>query len=103
MAPLLSLTMLHTYQKLGWLGSVASAAIGTSASTNSLAIFSFIILLEGCMPPSQNTVIMLQLDELPERAARMAKLLTTIYVISILPVTIALSFCLAQSGIMKFY
>jgi predicted permease len=93
LAPILSLGLLFSFHRFGWL---------TNTSSLSLSVFTFVLLMEGCMPPTQNSVIMLQLEQQPERAARMAKLLTTLYAISIVPVTILLSFCLSRSGIMSF-
>jgi len=45
---------------------------------------------------------MLQLDGKKERAAKMAKMLTVIYTLSAVPVTLLLSVCLSLSGIMSF-
>ncbi len=67
-----------------------------------LAIVTFSILMEGCMPPAQNSVIMLQLANEKERAAKMAKLLTIVYALSTIPVTLLLSMCLSKSGILNF-
>ena len=39
-----------------------------------LAIVTFTLLMEGCMPPAQNSVIILQLDDKTERAAKMEKM-----------------------------
>lgn len=72
------------------------------AGTRARAVVSFVILMEGCMPPAQNSVIMLQLEGLKERASVMAKLLTLMYSLAVIPVTILLSTCLASSGIMAF-
>ena len=54
------------------------------------------------MPPAQNSVIMYQLDGLPERAGKMAKTLALIYSMAVVPVTLLLSACLALSGIMMY-
>ena len=67
-----------------------------------LAILSFTLLMEGCMPPAQNSVIILQLDGKTERAAKMAKILTVMYSFSALPVTLLLGWCLNASGILNF-
>ena len=66
------------------------------------AVVVFTLLMEGCMPPAQNSVIMYQLDGLPERAGKMAKTLALIYSMAVAPVTLLLSACLALSGIMQF-
>jgi len=71
--------------------------VGTTAR----AVVSFIILMEGCMPPAQNSVLILQLAGCKERAERMAKMLTFIYVISIIPITVLMSLALQLSGVMS--
>jgi len=93
MAPLLSLGLLKSFVYFGLLGPVG---------TRARAVVSFVLLMEGCMPPAQNSVIMLQLEGLKERASVMAKLLTLMYSLAVIPVTILLSTCLASSGIMLF-
>lgn len=92
LAPLLSLGLLQGLVSLGLLGP---------AGTRARAVVSFVLLMEGCMPPAQNSVIMLQLEGLKDRASSMAKLLTLMYSLAVIPVTILLSSCLAISGIMK--
>ncbi|GKY91459.1 hypothetical protein MPSEU_000118200 [Mayamaea pseudoterrestris] len=92
-APTLSYAALTVMSRLGWLGV---------AGTRARAVVSFCILAEGCMPPAQNSVIMLQLAGLKEQATSMAKLLTIIYALAVVPVTILLSFCLSTSGILAF-
>ena len=67
-----------------------------------LAILTFTLLMEGCMPPAQNSVIILQLDGKTDRAAKMAKILTVMYSFSALPVTLLLGWCLNASGILNF-
>jgi len=71
-------------------------------NARTLAIVTFTLLMEGCMPPAQNSVIMLQLADEKERAAKMAKLLTVMYALSAIPVTLLLSACLGMSGILSF-
>ena len=71
-------------------------------NARTLAIVTFTLLMEGCMPPAQNSVIMLQLADEKERAAKMAKLLTVMYALSAIPVTLLLSACLGMSGILTF-
>lgn len=93
LAPLLSFGLLQTLSGLGLLGPVG---------TRARAIVTYVLLCEGCMPPNQNSVIMLQLEGLQGRAQSMAKLLTLIYSLSVVPVTILLSACLARSSIMSF-
>ena len=92
LAPLVSLGILKCFASMGLLGPA-----GTSART----IASFVILMEGCMPPAQNSVVLLQLEGWTERAASMAKLLTLMYSLAVVPVTLLLSSCLSISGILK--
>lgn len=66
------------------------------------AIVTFLCLMEGCMPPAQNSVILLQLAGKTDAAAGMAKLLTLLYTAAVVPVTILLTACLSQSGILAF-
>ena len=71
-------------------------------NARTLAIVTFTLLMEGCMPPAQNSVIILQLANEKERASKMAKLLTVSYALSAIPVTLLLSGCLSISGILNF-
>lgn len=50
----------------------------------------FILLLQGCMPSAQNSVLILQLEKRPQAAASMARLISTIYVLSVLPIGLLL-------------
>jgi predicted permease len=84
-----------------WLLSALSSVMGPTG-TRARAVVTYVLLCEGCMPPNQNSVIMLQLEGLKERAQTMAKLLTITYSIAVLPVTLLLSACLAKSSIMSF-
>lgn len=70
-------------------------------NARTLAVVTFTLLMEGCMPPAQNSVVMLQLADKKARAAKMAKLLTVIYALSSIPVTLLLSGCLSISGILS--
>jgi auxin efflux carrier family protein len=92
-SPALSFGLLHVLGQLGWLGPVG---------TRARAIVSFTLLMEGCTPPAQNSVVILQLEGLRARASSMAKLLTILYVAAVVPVTILLSMCLAKSNILAF-
>jgi len=72
------------------------------ASSQARAILSFVILMQGCMPPAQNSVILLQLVGFTKAAQSMAKTLTVLYGLAVLPVTLLLSACLSISGIVQF-
>jgi predicted permease len=73
-----------------------------AANSQSRAILSFVILMEGCMPPAQNSVILLQLVGLTQAASSMAKTLTVLYGMAVLPVALLLSASLSISGISQF-
>jgi predicted permease len=73
-----------------------------TSNPRSLAIVTYTILCEGCMPPAQNSVVMLQLDGKRDRAAKMAKLLTVLYTLATIPITLLLSACLGISGILNY-
>lgn len=75
--PLLALAMVEAGKKLGIL------------PTND-PLFIFILLLQGCMPSAQNSVLILQLEKRPQAAASMARLISTIYVLSIIPIGLLL-------------
>jgi predicted permease len=63
---------------------------------------SFLILMLGCMPPAQNSVVMLQMENQKVRATRMATLLTILYCMAFVPVTFHISRSLAATGVTKF-
>ncbi|GAX19737.1 uncharacterized protein FisN_19Hh325 [Fistulifera solaris] len=88
--PLLAHTMCRLLIGAGLLGEHSARS----------AIFHFILLLQGCTPPAQNAVVLLQLAGLP--AQGMAKLLTGLYVASVVPMTLLLSWCLSTSGVLAF-
>jgi predicted permease len=93
LSPILSFGLLSAFSRAGLLGR---------AGTRARAVVSFVLLMEGCTPPAQNSVIMLQLEKLQDRARNMAQLLTILYTAAVIPVTILLSACLTKSGIMPF-
>ena len=93
LAPCLALACVFGLNRFQLLGPV-----GTPAR----AILSFVILMEGCMPPAQNSVILLQIAGLTGPASTMAKTLTILYGLAIVPVTLLLSLCLSISGIVQF-
>jgi hypothetical protein len=54
------------------------------------------------MPPAQNSVVMLQMENQKVRATRMATLLTILYCMAFVPVTFHISRSLAATGVTKF-
>ncbi|CAM9369300.1 unnamed protein product [Pylaiella littoralis] len=51
----------------------------------------FVLLMEGCMPSAQNSVVILQMEKQPELASSMAKTLTAVYLLSAVPIAFLLS------------
>ena len=51
----------------------------------------FILLMQASMPSAQNTVVILQLDNRPEAAAAMARLISTMYISAVFPMAVLLS------------
>ncbi|CAB1096379.1 unnamed protein product [Ectocarpus sp. CCAP 1310/34] len=51
----------------------------------------FVLLMEGCMPSAQNSVVILQMEKKPELASSMAKTLTAVYLLSAVPIAFLLS------------
>jgi len=88
-SPLLSLLAVFWIRQLSWMDGPTKS------------ILTFLCLMEGCMPPAQNSVILLQLAGRTEQAASMAKLLTMLYAGAVLPVTILMTACLSISGILN--
>lgn len=77
-----------------------SPYLPTSERTKSILKFS--ILMEACMPPAQNSVLLLKMSpETAERGDKMARILTLIYGLSVLPVTALMGWALQSSGIMN--
>jgi predicted permease len=89
--PLVALTSVRVYDYFGLLG------VGRTK-----AVVSFCLLMQGCMPPAQNSVLLYSLAGLKERASAMAKILALMYSLSVIPVTILLTYCLSVSGIAAF-
>ena len=90
LSPLITWGVASILQGLSWM----------DARTKS--IVTFLCLMEGCMPPAQNSVIMLQLVGKTSAATALAKLLTIMYAGAVIPVTLLLTACLQQSGILAY-
>lgn len=93
LAPVASIAVVYVLTRVNLLPPVG---------TRTHAIVSFVMLMEGCMPPAQNSILMLQLEGLTARAGNMARTVTLIYVLSVLPVTIWLMCMMGMSGVMAF-
>ncbi|CAM9123661.1 unnamed protein product, partial [Choristocarpus tenellus] len=56
----------------------------------------FVMLMQGCMPSAQNSVVILQLENKPELAKSMGRTLIAIYLLAAIPIAFLLS------GILQF-
>ena len=56
----------------------------------------FVLILEATMPPAQNSVTMLQVADRGDDAASMAMFLFSVYLTSMIPVVIVLTFALQK-------
>jgi auxin efflux carrier family protein len=90
--PALTLVTLRLFQSL---------MFDDEVNRRSRTVCSFVVLLESCMPSAQNSVVLLHLMGMDERAGRMARLLTALYVVSLLPMTILLNMILSSTGILQ--
>lgn len=72
--------------------------IGTSVEQPMLW---FVCILESCMPPAQNQVVMLQVANKMTKANEMATFLFSVYATSMVPLTIVISVALDKFGLMK--
>mmetsp|Transcript_69955 Transcript_69955/g.195669 ORF Transcript_69955/g.195669 Transcript_69955/m.195669 type:complete len:81 (+) Transcript_69955:169-411(+) len=59
----------------------------------------FILLLQSCMPSAQNSVVILQLDDKPEAAGSMARTISALYTLSVIPMALLISFAMRVSGV----
>jgi predicted permease len=92
--PLLTSTILHMV-------TTRTNLLGPTDS-RTCAVLHFVILMQGCMPPAQNSVVMLQMENQTERATRMTTLLTILYCLAIVPVTFHMSRTLAATDVTAF-
>jgi predicted permease len=91
--PLIAMGLVNLFGSLGLLGP---------AGTRARAVASFVLLMQGCMPPAQNSVLLYSLSGLKDRASGMAKTLALMYTLAVIPVTILMSACISFSGIAAF-
>ena len=59
----------------------------------------FVCLLESCMPPAQNQVMMLHSVNKMKQANEMATFLFSVYATSMIPLTIVISIALDKFGL----
>ena len=96
-SPLLMTTILYyVYGNITLLTSNNKNSGGTSSSSNDNVMIWFILMLESCMPPAQNSVLMLQVADKTEEASKLAKFLFSIYTTSMIPIVIISTFLLEK-------
>uniref|UniRef100_A0A0G4FFE0 Uncharacterized protein n=1 Tax=Chromera velia CCMP2878 TaxID=1169474 RepID=A0A0G4FFE0_9ALVE len=76
-APLINLCLVLSLRRMGLLGEDP--------------LLAFILLLQGVMPSAQQSVVMLQLEGKSDEAGRMAKTLTLLYSLGVLPMAFVIS------------
>jgi predicted permease len=82
-SPMLMLALLKGMSKIGMIGK-----------SKADPMLWFVLLLESCMPPAQNTVLMLQVADKGAEASRMAKFLFSSYATAMLPVVVIVTMAL---------
>jgi predicted permease len=82
-SPMLMLTLLKGMSTIGMVGK-----------SKSDPILWFVLLLQSCMPPAQNSVLMLQVADKGAEASRMAKFLFSSYATAMLPVVVIVTMAL---------
>lgn len=87
-SPALMLGLLKAVSSVNW--------IGTSLEQPMLW---FVCLLESCMPPAQNQVTMLQVENRMKQANEMATFLFSVYATCMIPLTIVVSIALDKFGL----
>lgn len=84
-SPALMYGLLHLADRIGAIGSV-----------DDNPMLWFVLILEATMPPAQNSVTMLQVADRGDDAASMAMFLFSVYLTSMIPVVIVLTFALER-------
>jgi predicted permease len=82
-SPMLMLTLLKGMSTIGMVGK-----------SKADPILWFVLLLQSCMPPAQNSVLMLQVADKGAEASRMAKFLFSSYATAMLPVVVIVTIAL---------
>lgn len=82
-SPMLMLTLLKGMSTIGMVGLPSADPI-----------LWFVLLLQSCMPPAQNSVLMLQVADRGAEASRMAKFLFSSYATAMLPVVVIVTIVL---------
>ena len=84
-SPALMYGLLHLAERMGAIGCV-----------DDNPMLWFVLILEATMPPAQNSVTMLQVADRGDDAASMAMFLFSVYLTSMIPVVIVLTFALQK-------
>lgn len=74
-------------------------SLGVLSGPNKNPMLWFIMMIQGCMPPAQNLVLMLQVSGKRAKAEEMAKFLFSTYATSMIPVVIILTLALEKFGL----
>lgn len=88
-SPMLMLGLLRAVSRTGIIGD-----------RNHQPMLWFVCLLESCMPPAQNQVTMLHVENKVQQGNEMAAFLFLVYATSMLPVTLLVSLALDRLGLM---
>lgn len=57
------------------------------------------ILLEAIMPPAQNSTLILNLENRPDAASAVAKILLAVYLLGVIPISVGLTYFLGMAGV----
>ena len=76
-------------------------AVGTNCGIipSNDPLLRFVLLMQACMPSTQNSLVILQLDKNVEGAGSMAKTISALYIAAIIPMSILLSSSRMVSGL----
>ena len=77
-------------------GKMKGSGDGDGNSDIDTAMIWFILILESCMPPAQNSVLMLQVAEKTKEATKLARFLFSIYASSMVPIMLIVTYLLEK-------
>ena len=78
---------------------VALLMVRNGAAVFQTSFAKLVVLLEAIMPAAQNSTLILNLENRPDAAAAVARVLLIVYMFGIIPISIGLTFFLAVSGV----
>ena len=79
--------------------NISSSSSGSSSTISDHSMIWFILMLQSCMPPAQNSVLMLQVAEKTKEATTLAKFLFSIYTLAMIPIILISTILLEQCGL----